>query len=377
MANDYIGKYVKQFESGSKGIHSLSGCGYDWGLSCGTYQLTLRWGNCINFLKKYFPEVARDLYFNNLPDVESKTYPGLKYCSTIADVKKVWNLCIETVGEEKFIELEHEHIQNTYYDALMKKLVGTFNPNDHSRALQECLWSWSVHKGVGGAYKAFMELAKGVNFQTATVTDALSFIYDYRYKVNATNRYSKSSTSERQALLNIKDMKPLTYKGNNPSTGKSVTQTTMGSITLEPTANPQHGYKLGLYKVTCDELNVRKGPGTNYGINTVVKCGDVYTIVDMKGTWGKLKSGAGWINCHTKYCRYVGEATTEKVTYKVPFEFRSNRTVLDIHKTASVASPISGQITDRLKYTIVEVKGNWGRLKSGIGWVCLDYITKI
>lgn len=47
-------------------------------------------------------------------------------------------------------------------------------------------------------------------------------------------------------------------------------------------------------------LNVRKGPGTNYGINSVIRHG-TYTIVEEasgKGSnkgWGKLKSGAGWI----------------------------------------------------------------------------------
>lgn len=57
-------------------------------------------------------------------------------------------------------------------------------------------------------------------------------------------------------------------------------------------AEPQNGY---LVKVTCDVLNVRKGPGTNHGINTVVKKGEVYTIVGEDNGWGKLKSGAGWI----------------------------------------------------------------------------------
>jgi uncharacterized protein YgiM (DUF1202 family) len=47
-------------------------------------------------------------------------------------------------------------------------------------------------------------------------------------------------------------------------------------------------------------LNVRKGPGTNYGIATTVKKGEVYTIVaetkNGSTTWGKLKSGAGYIS---------------------------------------------------------------------------------
>lgn len=51
-----------------------------------------------------------------------------------------------------------------------------------------------------------------------------------------------------------------------------------------------------LVKVTADVLNVRKGASTNYPIVTTVKKGGVYTIVEVSGTWGKLKSGAGWIS---------------------------------------------------------------------------------
>ena len=50
-----------------------------------------------------------------------------------------------------------------------------------------------------------------------------------------------------------------------------------------------------LVKVTASALNVRSGAGTKYKINTVVKRNEVYTIVEEKNGWGKLKSGAGWI----------------------------------------------------------------------------------
>ena len=62
---------------------------------------------------------------------------------------------------------------------------------------------------------------------------------------------------------------------------------------------------LGVYKVIVDELNVRQGPGTSYPIRTVVHKGEAYTIVSMSGSWGKLKSGAGWINCSSRYCTKV------------------------------------------------------------------------
>lgn len=62
---------------------------------------------------------------------------------------------------------------------------------------------------------------------------------------------------------------------------------------------------LGVYRVNVDELNVRQGPGTSYPITTVVHKGEAYTITQMSGSWGKLKSGAGWMNCSSKYCTKV------------------------------------------------------------------------
>ena len=48
-------------------------------------------------------------------------------------------------------------------------------------------------------------------------------------------------------------------------------------------------------RITATSLNVRKGPGTAYAAVGAVKKGQVYTIVEEKNGWGKLKSGAGWI----------------------------------------------------------------------------------
>ena len=48
-------------------------------------------------------------------------------------------------------------------------------------------------------------------------------------------------------------------------------------------------------RITADVLNVRKGPGTGYGIVTTVKEGQAYTIIAESNGWGKLKSGVGWI----------------------------------------------------------------------------------
>ena len=51
-----------------------------------------------------------------------------------------------------------------------------------------------------------------------------------------------------------------------------------------------------IVRITASALNVRAGAGTQYKINTVVKKGEAFTIVDELNGWGKLKSGAGWIS---------------------------------------------------------------------------------
>lgn len=66
---------------------------------------------------------------------------------------------------------------------------------------------------------------------------------------------------------------------------------------------PPQGQKAYLAKVTCDVLNVRQGPSTKYGVTTKVKKGQVYTIVETKDNWGRLKSGVGWI--HLGYTKRV------------------------------------------------------------------------
>jgi len=61
--------------------------------------------------------------------------------------------------------------------------------------------------------------------------------------------------------------------------------------------------------------------------------------------------------------------------------------VWDIHKNAysygkegkgpGIQYAITGAINDKGTYTIVEMNGSWGRLKSGAGWIALEYVKQI
>ena len=56
------------------------------------------------------------------------------------------------------------------------------------------------------------------------------------------------------------------------------------------------GFEPYKVRVTADVLNIRSGAGTNYSIVGQIKDQGVYTIVEEKNGFGKLKSGAGWIS---------------------------------------------------------------------------------
>lgn len=57
-----------------------------------------------------------------------------------------------------------------------------------------------------------------------------------------------------------------------------------------------------LVRVKIKDLYIRTGPGTNYSNKGFIKPG-VYTIVETQGSWGRLKSGAGWI--HLGYAKKI------------------------------------------------------------------------
>ena len=66
----------------------------------------------------------------------------------------------------------------------------------------------------------------------------------------------------------------------------------------------------------------------------------------------------------------------------VPYLVRITASVLNIRKQPTTASAITGSIKDKGVYTIVEEATGagatkWGKLKSGAGWISLDYTKKV
>ena len=111
------------------------------------------------------------------------------------------------------------------------------------------------------------------------------------YRVRKTWADSKSQIGAFKELANAKEC-----ADKNP--GYSVFDVNGVSIYTPKTTAPTVPF---LVKVSISDLNIRKGPGTDYDRTQYIPVG-VYTIVEVrsgKGStagWGRLKSGAGWIS---------------------------------------------------------------------------------
>ena len=127
-------------------------------------------------------------------------------------------------------------------------------------------------------------------------------------------------------------------------------------------------------RVNIDNLNIRKeASGEAEVVGTTGK--GIFTIVDTDGDWGRLFSGAGWIWLGNDLWVTILESA-KKPEFK-PIRVRVDIDNLNIRTGPGVQYDTIGVYTGKGVFTIVEVINNWGRLKSGAGWICMDYVDII
>lgn len=144
-----------------------------------------------------------------------------------------------------------------------------------------------------------------------------------------------------------------------------------------------------LVKVIISDLNYRDLPSMDGAVKGQTGKG-TFTITKLSGSWGYLKSGAGWIYLgNPAYCA-IGSTVTDSGTSgngmtnaDVPFLVKVSITDLNIRKGPGTGYAKTGKYTGIGVFTITEVKPGtgatlgWGKLKSGAGWISLDYVTKV
>ena len=135
-----------------------------------------------------------------------------------------------------------------------------------------------------------------------------------------------------------------------------------------------------LVKITADCLNIRKGPGTNFGINGQITDHGTYTIVkESTGSgasmWGKLKSGAGWISLdYTERTDGSSSGNTSN-TYKLGLYVVNTPSGLNVRSGPGTNYSIKKCYKNGTRFDTYEINGDWARTPSG--WVNLKYCSLV
>ena len=180
----------------------------------------------------------------------------------------------------------------------IKKLVWSTNKSERMNHLNGC--NMTVHRDYANKscpgdylYNLHGQIAKEVNAQlgsgtSSTVTTPKKTLYRVR-------KTWKDVKSQKGAFYDLSNAKKCADKNN----GYSVFDENGKAVYTSKAMNSTSSFKV---QISISDLNIRKGPGTNYATTGKFTGKGVFTIVETKqGTgsakgWGKLKSGAGWIS---------------------------------------------------------------------------------
>ena len=150
---------------------------------------------------------------------------------------------------------------------------------------------------------------------------------------------------------------------------KSATANTNGSITVK-WEKVTGAYKYRVFrKITDGWKGLGNTTGTSY-TDTTCKVGMNYTYT---------------VRCIDKDGKYTSgfDKTGVSATAKREFQVEVTAKKLNIREGAGTNYDIVGAITDKGIYTITETKEGkgsktgWGKLKSGAGWISLDYTKRV
>ena len=172
----------------------------------------------------------------------------------------------------------------------LNRRVNTLNSNKVDLSL-------SIHANAGGGKGVEIYTYKGkeVN-QARNIINKISALGFNNRGIKSQSLALVNNTTMTSMLLEIcftdtKSDVDLYNKIGAERIGQAIVEGLTGQ-TVNNSTNTTGSY---LVKITGDVVNIRAGAGTNYKINGTVKRGEVFTIVETNGDWGKLKSGAGWI----------------------------------------------------------------------------------
>ncbi|NLW91147.1 MAG: SH3 domain-containing protein [Syntrophomonadaceae bacterium] len=121
-------------------------------------------------------------------------------------------------------------------------------------------------------------------------------------------------------------------------------------------------------------VNVRSGPGTNYSILKTLTKGTGVTILETKGDWQQIQYGSlkGWVTT-----RFI--STGSQPTSSGKYQLQVTATVVNLRSGPDTGYSKVGQVRKGDILTVVDIKGNWYRIKTASGldaYILSDYVKK-
>ena len=195
----------------------------------------------------------------------------------------------------------------------IKKLVWSTNKNERVNHLNGC--NMTVHRDYANKscpgdylYERHGAIADAVNARlNATVEDKTETPAETTLPEKLTTGYYRVRKAWKDAKSQVGAYRVL-------KNAKKAADKNLGTFVFDPDGNAVYPvetktevtekaepFQSYLVQVSISNLNIRKGPGTNYARTGRFTGKGVFTIVEeSKGPgatlWGKLKSGAGWIS---------------------------------------------------------------------------------
>ena len=182
-----LGSISEKYESGGRGAGTVStGKGDIGGVSYGTYQMASKGGQKSTAGKF----VSQSKWADQFQGMEAGTKNFSDKWKSIA------------ASDPEFAKSQRNYIKQTYYDPMVQNLAKSgIDLSDRPKAVQDMLWSRSVHHGSGGGASMIKKALAGADMKNLSDEDLISKVYAESGKTNAQGElaYFRNNSSAVQA----------------------------------------------------------------------------------------------------------------------------------------------------------------------------------
>ena len=143
----------------------------------------------------------------------------------------------------------------------------------------------------------------------------------------------------------------------------------------EPTPDPTPSGSKIMYVTANAGLNVRKGPGTNYGIVGGLSKGTQVTVYEESNGWSRIGDNRWVSSTYLSSTKSGGGTTPTPVSYKSWTGKVTAKSGLNIRKGPSTSYSIVGGYSYNTKIAILGESNGWYKVNKG--YVSANYVTKV